>query len=366
VAFNTTSTFLTFCNGTAWGDANSGAASAITPGSTTVGTETNCFLYADGSSVLQCTNSFIDNTTWIVGGTTPTKRARFEVDGFTAATDRVFTFPGTTGNDTFMLLGSADVVTGAKTFSTIPRFPSGAAALPSIIDSAGLTSGMWWRASSVTVDWSVAGLHALELYSNAGLFLAMGSGGVMGFSSSAAPAGGFDAGFARVTSAVVKPVGATASNIGWIQQWAGELALNANYTNATASFTNTALSANLAAGRTYSFTLVAFFDDSTAADGAQFDFNGGAAAATNFRAHCTAANATGAALVLTNANTTALATAVQVALSLTTQAVLTCNGTIVPTGAGTFIIRAAQTSHSTGTLTIDRGSWLNIRDANPL
>src|SRR3989304_3644119 len=61
VAFNTTSTFLTFCNGTAWGDANSGAASAITPGSTTIGTATNCFAYADGASVLQCDTSFVSN-----------------------------------------------------------------------------------------------------------------------------------------------------------------------------------------------------------------------------------------------------------------------------------------------------------------
>lgn len=64
VAFNTTSGFLTFCNGTSWGDANSGAASAVTPGSTTVGTSTNCLMFADGSSVLQCDNTLakLDNS----------------------------------------------------------------------------------------------------------------------------------------------------------------------------------------------------------------------------------------------------------------------------------------------------------------
>jgi len=94
--------------------------------------------------------------------------------------------------------------------------------------------------------------------------------------------------------------------------------------------------------------------------------NGGTAAATNFRVHCLADNAAGGTLVVTNAATTALATAISVTLALTTQTQLTCNGTFVPSGAGTFIIRGAQAAHSTGTLTIDRGSWISIRDANPL
>lgn len=152
----------------------------------------------------------------------------------------------------------------------------------------------------------------------------------------------------------------------FVRQSSGELALNADYTNATAGFTNTTLSTTVTSGRTYSFTLVLLFQDSTAADGAQFDFNGGSAAATSFRAHCIADNAAGGTLVLTNAATTTLATAVQVALALTTQTQLVCNGTFVPSGSGTFIVRGAQTAHTTGTLTIDRGSWLNIRDANPL
>jgi hypothetical protein len=153
---------------------------------------------------------------------------------------------------------------------------------------------------------------------------------------------------------------------GWILSTSGEVASNADYTNATASFTVTPLSTTLVSGRTYSFTFVGFFTDSTAADGAQFDFNGGTATVTNFRAHCTAANNAGAALVITNAASTALATAVQVALALTSQSLITCQGTFVPSGNGTFIVRAAQTAHSTGTLTVHRGSWLSVTDSRPL
>ena len=138
--------------------------------------------------------------------------------------------------------------------------------------------------------------------------------------------------------------------------------LTADYTNATASFTNTALSVSTVSGRKYNFNVSLFFSDSTAADGAQFDFNGGNSTSTNFRAHCTAANNAGAALVLTNAATTALTTAIQTALALTTQSWLHCAGSFEPSSTGTFTMRAAQTAHTTGTLTINRGSYLWVED----
>lgn len=158
----------------------------------------------------------------------------------------------------------------------------------------------------------------------------------------------------------------TIADGGYIQGTQGEVALNANYTNATATFSSTALSVAVVSGRTYSFDLGITFDDSTAADGAQFDFNGGSAAATNFRVHCISTNAAGATLVQSNAASTALATANAVTLALTTQADLSCHGSFVPSGSGTFIFRAAQSAHTTGTLTIHRGSWLSVRDARPL
>lgn len=158
----------------------------------------------------------------------------------------------------------------------------------------------------------------------------------------------------------------TIADGGYIQNTRGEVALNADYTNATATFSSTALSVDVVSGRTYSFDLGITFADSTAADGAQFDFNGGSAAATNFRVHCIATNAAGAILAQSNAAATALATANAVTLALTTQADLSCHGSFVPSGSGTFIFRAAQSAHTAGTLTIHRGSWLSVRDARPL
>lgn len=158
----------------------------------------------------------------------------------------------------------------------------------------------------------------------------------------------------------------TADSIIDINGVPGEVALNSDYTNATATFSSTALSVSVETGQTYSFTFSGYFADSTAADGAKFDFSGGTAGATNFRAHCYSSNATGAALVLTNANTTTLATVVSVALALTTQAIIECQGTLVPSSTGTFIVRAGQTAHTTGTLTMFRGSRLLIARARPL
>lgn len=143
-------------------------------------------------------------------------------------------------------------------------------------------------------------------------------------------------------------------------------ALNADYTNATASFTATNLSVPVVAGRTYSIEAVLLFADSTAADGAQFDWNGGTATSTNFRMHCIAANDVGAALTESAAAITALATANSVTLALTTQSLYQCSGTFVPSGTGTLIIRAAQAAHTTGTLTVFRGSWISVIDSRPL
>ena len=146
----------------------------------------------------------------------------------------------------------------------------------------------------------------------------------------------------------------------------GELALNADYTNLTAVMSNTALSATLVSGRTYSFTACLFFANSPAADGCLIDFAGGSVTVTNFRAHAHAANAVGAALAFTTANSTALATDIDVTLALTTQALMMIQGTIVPSADGTFVVRASEKVDGGGTLTIFRGSWLNIRDAAPL
>lgn len=155
--------------------------------------------------------------------------------------------------------------------------------------------------------------------------------------------------------------GATKS---WLQQSAGYIALNADYTNATATFSNTNLSVTVISGRTYAFSLSLFMSDSTAADGMKIDFSGGAAGVTNFIANAVLTNdTTGAAVNLTAATTAALATVINAAAMASTGVhLLVVEGSFVPSSSGTFIVRAAQNAHSTGTLTIKRGSWLQYND----
>lgn len=263
----------------------------------------------------------------------------------------------------FTYVEGTDTLTAVNAVhSGLVQLSDGTKAAPVLVRSSATTTGLYFGAAFF--GFGTGGVSKWILQSSTGATIASDMQFAFGSTTDVQGAAS-DTGLARAAAGVIRTSDSGAGR-GWIQQTAGELALNANYTNATAGFTNTALSATVISGRTYSFTCCLFFDDSTAADGAQFDFNGGSAAATNFRAHATAANATGAALVLTNANSVALATAIQVALALTTQACITIQGTFVPSGAGTFIVRAAQTAHSAGTLTVDRGSWLNIRDANPL
>lgn len=129
--------------------------------------------------------------------------------------------------------------------------------------------------------------------------------------------------------------------------------LAANYTNATAGFTNTALSVTVTTGRVYSFHCVLIYSNSTATEGAQFDFNGGAATSTNFVA--------GSEGGINDTVTTAL-TGVYSQATVTGNNITTIDGTFEPSSTGTFIVRGAEVSHTTGTLTVLRGSYLAVWD----
>ena len=135
--------------------------------------------------------------------------------------------------------------------------------------------------------------------------------------------------------------------------------LSAYFTNATTTFSNTPVTFNVTAGRRYSFIAALYVSDSTAADGAKIDFNGGTATISNFRSHCVLNDTT--TLLVGSAQSTALSTALTAAL-LTGAGVWVCTGTVELSVSGTFIVRAAQNSHTTGTLTVARGSWAAIED----
>lgn len=133
--------------------------------------------------------------------------------------------------------------------------------------------------------------------------------------------------------------------------------LAADYTNATAAMTNTALSTPVVGGRKYTFIAALFVVDSIAADGAQIDFNGGTATATNFRVHCLVFDTA----LLKSQQATALATAISQA-TVTGAGLIECYGAFEPATTGTLVVRAAQVAHTTGTLTVTRGSTLQLTD----
>lgn len=123
--------------------------------------------------------------------------------------------------------------------------------------------------------------------------------------------------------------------------------LASNYTNATAAFTNTALSLTLTAGKTYGFGCQVFASNSTAADGFQIDFAGGSATATTFIAGSNSALVTGTTSTLAGTFSNA---------TLTGTNLIQINGTIVVNAGGTFILRGAEVAHTAGTLTFLTGS----------
>jgi len=265
------------------------------------------------------------------------------------------------GTAVFTIADGGSVQLGADGTASLPQFGFAAD-----MDASGTG---FYRPAANFINFTANGTVQFRLGSYFGVenLVRLGSGAQINWADNASSGGGTeDSGLTRLAAGVIGATLGTTSSNGWIRNSAGEIALNADYTNATATFSSTALSVTVISGRTYNFSMNLTFADSTAADGAQFDFNGGSAAATNFRVHCMSTNAAGAILAQSNAAATALATANAVTLALTTQANLVCNGTFVPSGNGTFIVRAAQSAHTSGTLTVHRGSWLSVKDARPL
>lgn len=206
--------------------------------------------------------------------------------------------------------------------------------------------------------------------SNSGAGITMSGTGVIGWAAAGAltaanPAGenGQDTNLgARIAAGIWGPPAGS-----WMQNTSGEGALNANYTNATTTFSNTNLSRTVISGRTYTFDLSLLVSQSTAVDGWKIDFNGGTAAATNFVVNCNSTAETGIIVVLANATSAALATVINATTTVTTGGqMIECHGSFVPSGAGTFIVRGGLNSVTTGTFTVKRGSTLAMRDAPAL
>ncbi len=137
----------------------------------------------------------------------------------------------------------------------------------------------------------------------------------------------------------------------------GRTRIAADVTNATATMANiTGLTATLLAAGNYSGKLVVFCIDSTAAEGLKFDFDGGTATMTDFRAYGTITDTA----LLSDAQTTAIATDFTAA-TVTGAALFVARFSMTVNAAGTFIPRFAQNSHSVGTATLYRGGYMDIQ-----
>lgn len=168
-----------------------------------------------------------------------------------------------------------------------------------------------------------------------------------------------DSGLLRAATGVVVVTNGTPSGMGWVYQ-DGIKALNSDFTSTSATPANlTGLTVTLKAGRKYTYTMKLSLSDSVAGEGLLIDFDGGTATATDFTARCKVHDT---ALLLAT-TTTALATDVAVATA-TGASDVECFGDFEVNAAGTFVPRAAQNSHSSGTLTVDRGSFLHVVDTS--
>lgn len=228
--------------------------------------------------------------------------------------------------------------------------PLGTKALTALAFTGLPSTGVYSRSNRVT--FSVGGNIIAELGNNAQFDAAA----QIGWGSGAIDAVGQDATLKRVAPAVVAAADGS-SGLGWLQ-WAGEAYLAADATNATATLATTGLSVTVKSGRKYAFKCVLYVSDSIAAEGAQIDFGGGTATATNFRAHVTGFDT---ALTI-NTQLTSL-TGVASAGTFTGSGMLEIHGSFEPSANGTFIPRFAQATHAAGTLTLFRGSHLLVWDA---
>ena len=140
--------------------------------------------------------------------------------------------------------------------------------------------------------------------------------------------------------------------------------LTANLTETTTTMQSiTGLSVALQANRAYAFRCVLYVNQTVAADGAQFDFDGGTATATTVRRHTLFFNGTGN-LVAATAGTAGLADlstdTVYASTAVTTDSESRTDGFILVNAAGTLIPRFSMEAVSTGVLTVYAGSYIVV------
>lgn len=255
---------------------------------------------------------------------------------------------GTANGGDVILTGGAGIGTG--TSGQVKVTVDGSSAKPSVLIG---TSTAGFYQASVGAQFSVNSTNPLGVLEDG---VRVRSSVPVCWSAGNPDANGPDFGIARVTTNVGKLTTGGTTLGGWMQ-WAGQQFLGSDQTNATTTLASTTLSVTLAAGRNYSFKCILYLSDSVAADGAKIDFAGGTVTATTFRAHATAFDT---ALNLSS-QTTALNTSLT-ATTFTGAGMYEIHGSIVVNAGGTFIPQFAQAAHTTGTLTLAKGSHMLFFD----
>ena len=155
--------------------------------------------------------------------------------------------------------------------------------------------------------------------------------------------------------------GADAVSPCWISNVGGMRRVSADVTNATVTPANiTDLTENVLAGRHYTGRYVFKCSDSQAAEGIRFDFDGGACTMTAFAAG--ARIITSGTVVVSVEVSSALATDF-VWTTITGETWILIELGFTVNAGGTFIPRFAQSTHTSGTATLSRGSFGHLNDS---
>ncbi len=145
----------------------------------------------------------------------------------------------------------------------------------------------------------------------------------------------------------------TITDTGWVAGDGGKCYVATDQTNATTTMASTTCTiSGLAASTKYRLICTLFLDESAAADGYKIDFAGGSATETNFRSVGQEVDNAGSFNSQINDDLTDVFSVAVTAGGDT----LIVNGAFEPSGAGTLIPRFAQNAHTTGTVTLLRGS----------
>lgn len=224
---------------------------------------------------------------------------------------------------------------------------------------------MWWRNMMALLLTGMYGItkSGSSLFINpTGAITISGVGNV-----TIAPAGGgsvvcsaiFNIGGDCLMQRIAAGVITMFNNATWIQHSSGDAVLTANATKNTATLAVTNLSNTLIAGRTYLIRGLLELSNTVPGEGAQFDLGGGTGSATKIFLTATAKGGTAVA-------GTEVATSLTGAInytSITGTTYVKIEGSIKVNAGGTFILRLAENTTVTGTVTLGAGSFISYRDA---